>query len=138
MSHTSSSDNFAALAGDRINPVAGKTVAEILGEIVWLMTQDASARDLPLREVERRLMPAILLRQFHIQYVKAVGQSGPNGKPQLQPVQAELWAMCSDDVAARLDEDPGAALTLADGRSGAQRRTTLLIALKRAPWPRMI
>lgn len=125
--NTSSSDSEAssnAIASDtKIDPVAAKTVAEILGEIVWLMTQDASARKLPLREVERQVMPAILLRLFHIQYMKVHGQSGLGGKPQLQCVRAELWAMCSKTVAARLDANPSATLTLADWQSGTERRT---------------
>ena len=70
------------------DPVAGKTVAEILGEIVWLMTQDPSARDLPIREIERLVMPAILLRRFHIEYV-ARG-AGTGAAP--MPIRVRLWA----------------------------------------------
>ena len=75
------------------DPVAGKTVAEILGEIVWLMTQDSAARDLPIRDIERLVMPAILLRRFHIEYI-ARG-AGTGAAP--MPVRVVIWA--SDDRA---------------------------------------
>ena len=47
-------DETAAAGGKsqqdkRIDPVAGKSVAEIFGEIVWLMSQDAASRELRLR-----------------------------------------------------------------------------------------
>ena len=43
-----------------VDPVAGKTVAEILGEIVWLMTQDPTGREMKVAEIEALIMPAIL------------------------------------------------------------------------------
>ena len=73
------------------DPVAGKTVAEILGEIVWLMTQDPSAHDMPISEIERLVMPAILLRRFHIEYV---AQSGGR----TTPVKVRVWQ--GDDESA--------------------------------------
>ena len=71
--------------GSAADPVAGKSVAEILGEIVWLMTQDPTARELPIREIERLVMPAILSRRFHIHYVRM----GPTGS-KLQPLSVEF------------------------------------------------
>ena len=41
-----------------VDPVAGKTVAEILGEIVWLMTQDPAGREMKVAEIEALVMPA--------------------------------------------------------------------------------
>lgn len=73
---------------DSTDPVSGKTVAEILGEIVWLMTQDPDARDLPIREIERVIMPAILLRQFHIKYVHIKNESGL--EHHVQPVAVDI------------------------------------------------
>ncbi|WP_158448511.1 toxin-activating lysine-acyltransferase [Jannaschia rubra] len=92
---TTIQDTAAQAAAD---PVAGKTVAEIMGEIVWLMTQDPSARDMPIREIERIVMPAILTRAFHISYIR-VEATGV-----LQPVSVELNRSLR---AARADAEPG-------------------------------
>jgi hemolysin-activating ACP:hemolysin acyltransferase len=64
-------DKAAVGGGDKqetVDPVAGKSVAEIFGEIVWLMSQDKEARDLQIKDLEHLVMPAILLKQFHITY----------------------------------------------------------------------
>ena len=45
-----------------------KTVAQVLGEITWLMTQSPRHKAIPLGDLEWLLMPAILLRQFRIFY----------------------------------------------------------------------
>jgi hypothetical protein len=60
---------------------AGKSVAEIFGEIVWLMTQDAELKQLPSPELEWLVMPPILLRQFRVFYKAAQSASGGNGAP---------------------------------------------------------
>lgn len=73
--------------------VAGKTVAEILGEIVWLMTQDPRSKDMSINDIERIVMPAIILKQFHIEYV-STGSS--KNKKNLIPIKATIFAMCSD------------------------------------------
>ncbi|MFT3688818.1 toxin-activating lysine-acyltransferase [Paenirhodobacter sp.] len=52
------------------NPVGEKTVAEILGEITWLMTQDPAGREMKVAEIEALVMPAILARRFHIKYAQ--------------------------------------------------------------------
>lgn len=77
-----------SVSGNSNDPVSGKTVAEVLGEIVWLMTQDPDARDLPIREIERVIMPAILLRQFHIKYVHIKNDSGL--EHHIQPVSVDI------------------------------------------------
>jgi hypothetical protein len=74
-------------APDAIDPVAGKTVAEILGEIVWLMTQDPAGREMKVSEIESLVMPAILQKRFHIKYAQ-VPDVRRTGAPKLQPVLA--------------------------------------------------
>lgn len=108
------------------DPVAGKTVAEILGEIAWLMTQDPNHAESEIRSLETHVMPGIVLRQFHIQYAEmpSLPASG-NVKPNLQPVSVDVWAMINSTVAARLDANPGASLSVADWRSGTIRRVML-------------
>lgn len=70
-----------------VDPVAGKTVAEILGEIVWLMTQDPVGREMKVAEIEALVMPAILARRFHIKYAQVPDMRRP-GATTLQPVEA--------------------------------------------------
>jgi hemolysin-activating ACP:hemolysin acyltransferase len=99
---------------DVVDPVAGKSVAQIFGEIVWLMTQDKDARELSIKDLEHLVMPGILLRQFHIQYAP-----GPQNAPDaLVPVSVEIFAMCSEAVAAALKANPRVRLTIQDWRSG--------------------
>ena len=68
-----------------------KTVAQVLGEITWLMTQSPRHKAVPLGDLEWLVMPAILLRQFRIFY---------KGE---QPVGVALWALADDLVAKRID-----------------------------------
>ena len=63
-----------------------KTVAQVLGEIAWLMTQSPRHKFIPLGDLEWLLMPALLLRQFRIFY---------KGE---QPVGIALWALADDLV----------------------------------------
>ncbi|QQM33126.1 toxin-activating lysine-acyltransferase (plasmid) [Martelella lutilitoris] len=118
------------------DPVAGKSVAEIFGEIVWLMSQDAACRDLTLKELEWLVMPAILLRQFHITYAPVQGnahgdaghgESHAAGESPLQPVAVEIFALCSEAVADAIDAaKPGAPrLGIQDWRSGSNRKTVI-------------
>jgi len=56
-------------------------VAQVLGEITWLMTQSPRHKTVPLGDLEWLVMPALLLRQFRIFY---------KGE---QPVGLALWAL---------------------------------------------
>lgn len=60
------------------------TVAQVLGEITWLMSQSKDHKSLTIADLEWAIMPAVLLNQFHIFY---------EGK---QPVAAALWAKLSE------------------------------------------
>lgn len=75
----------------KTDPVAGKTVAEILGEIVWLMTQDPVGREMKVAEIEAIVMPAILQQRFHIKYTQVPDTRRP-GATTLQPVEARIFA----------------------------------------------
>jgi cytolysin-activating lysine-acyltransferase len=68
-----------------------KTVAQVLGEIAWLMTQSPRHKVMLISDLEWLLMPAILLRQFRIFY---------KGE---QPVGVALWALADDLAAKRID-----------------------------------
>lgn len=76
--------------GGASQPGSPKTVAQMLGEIVWLMTQSPVHKQLFIGDLEWFCMPAILLEQFRVFY-------GPQS-----PAAVALWASVSDDTEARL------------------------------------
>ncbi|SDR48897.1 toxin-activating lysine-acyltransferase [Pseudovibrio sp. Tun.PSC04-5.I4] len=120
--------------GTSIDPVSNKTFAEVLGEIVWIMNQSADIRPQPIAEIERLVMPGILLRQFHIQYVEnttsgAGTKETEAGKLNLQPVSVVVYAMVSDAVKQALEVNPELTLTLQDWHSGPHKRAMLEISL---------
>lgn len=69
-----------------------KTVSQMLGEIVWLMSQSPTHKQLFIGDLEWFVMPAVLLEQFRIFY-------GPNS-----PAAVALWAMVSEETEARLKD----------------------------------
>jgi cytolysin-activating lysine-acyltransferase len=92
-----------------------KTVAQVLGEIAWLMTQSPRHKAVPLADLEWLLMPALLLRQFRIFY------SGE------QPVGVALWALADDLVAARIDAGDKR-LAAVEWKSGSNMRIVDIVA----------
>jgi len=88
------------------NP-APKTVAQMLGEITWLMTQSPIHKQLFIGDLEWFAMPAILVEQFRIFY-------GPNS-----PAAVALWATVSEDTEERLKA--GANKLRADEWQGGDR-----------------
>jgi cytolysin-activating lysine-acyltransferase len=92
-----------------------KTVAQVLGEIAWLMTQSPRHKAVPLGDLEWLLMPAILLRQFRIFY------SGE------QPVGVALWALADDLVAKRIDAGEKR-LAAVEWKSGSHMRIIDIVA----------
>jgi len=68
-----------------------KTVAQVLGEITWLMSQSPIHKQLFIGDLEWFAMPAILLEQFRI-------WNGPNA-----PAAVALWATVSPETEARLE-----------------------------------
>jgi cytolysin-activating lysine-acyltransferase len=92
-----------------------KTVAQVLGEIAWLMTQSPRHKTVPLGDLEWLLMPAILLRQFRIFY---------KGE---QPVGVALWALADDLVAKRIDAGE-TRLAAVEWKSGGNMRIIDIVA----------
>lgn len=86
---------------------APKTVAQMLGEITWLMTQSPLHKQLFIGDLEWFAMPAVLLEQFRVFY-------GPNS-----PAAFALWAMVSEETEARLEA--GAHKLRADEWTGGDR-----------------
>jgi cytolysin-activating lysine-acyltransferase len=91
-----------------------KTVAQVLGEIAWLMTQSPH-KAVPLGDLEWLVMPALLLRQFRIFY------SGE------QPVGVALWALADDLVAGRIDAGDKR-LAAVEWKSGSNMRIVDVVA----------
>jgi cytolysin-activating lysine-acyltransferase len=94
---------------------APKTVAQVMGEITWLMTQSPRHKAIPLGDLEWLVMPAILLRQFRIFY---------KGE---QPVGVALWAMADRLVSKRIDAGDRR-LTAAEWKSGSTMRIVDIVA----------
>jgi cytolysin-activating lysine-acyltransferase len=92
-----------------------KTVAQVLGEITWLMTQSPRHKAIPIGDLEWLLMPAILLQQFRIFYSGA------------QPVGAALWALADDLVARRIDAGD-TRLAAVEWKSGINLRIIDIVA----------
>jgi cytolysin-activating lysine-acyltransferase len=92
-----------------------KTVAQVLGEIAWLMTQSPRHKVMPIGDLEWLVMPAILLRQFRIFY---------KGE---QPVGVALWALADDLVAKRIDAGE-TRLAAVEWKSGSNMRIIDIVA----------
>jgi cytolysin-activating lysine-acyltransferase len=78
----------------------------ILGLASWLMSMSKDHRDLPISTLDKRVLPAILLKQFKLI------------RKDKMPVAFISWATVSDEVKARLESDPAYAPELAEWRSG--------------------
>ena len=109
------STNGGAAAPEGQAGPAPKTVAQVLGEITWLMTQSPRHKAIPLGDLEWLLMPAILLRQFRIFY---------KGE---QPVGVALWALADELVAKRIDAGDRR-LAAVEWKSGTALRIVELVA----------
>jgi cytolysin-activating lysine-acyltransferase len=92
-----------------------KTVAQVMGEITWLMTQSPRHKAIPLGDLEWLVMPAILLRQFRMFY---------QGE---QPVGVGLWALVDELVAKRIDAGDRR-LTAVEWKSGTAMRIVDIVA----------
>lgn len=82
------------LMADMLPPAAGaskKTVAQILGEVTWLLTQSRIHKQLFVGDLEWFVMPPVLLEQFRV-------FNGPQ-----HPVGVALYARVSQDTDARLE-----------------------------------
>jgi cytolysin-activating lysine-acyltransferase len=86
---------------------AAKTVAAVLGEITWLMSQSKAHKQFFIADLEWLVMTPILLNHFRIFY--DTGVPAEAGKPAVEgkPIGVVLWASVNDEVAARLAEGGG-------------------------------
>lgn len=82
-----------------------KTVATVMGEIVWLFSQSARHKSFFISDLEWLVMTPVLLKQFRLFYA-------PD-----RPIGVALWAFASEAVAARLAAG-NARLAPGDWKSG--------------------
>ncbi len=92
-----------------------KTVAQVLGEVVWLLSQSSTHKQLFIADLEWFCMPPLLLEQFRI-------YNGPD-----RPAAVALWAKVSDATQMRLLEG-GARLRPDEWRGGEHRWLMELVA----------
>ena len=104
-----------------------KTVAEALGQIVWLLTQSPVHRELKLRDLEWSIMPAVLTEQFRIfRFGPLPGADAPDSATlvpgvtreglEQMPLGVALWGRLSP--AAETKVEAGERLDLKDWNSG--------------------
>ncbi len=67
------------------------TFANYLGQASWLMTLSPEHKELPISTIDKRILPAIFLKQFRL-FAK--------GK---QPIAFLTWAKVSDEIKAELE-----------------------------------
>lgn len=94
---------------------AAKTVAQVLGEITWLMTQSPRHKTIQLADLEWMVMAPVLLKQFRIFY---------KGE---QAVGVAFWALADDAVARRIDAGDRR-LAAAEWKSGSIKRIVDIVA----------
>lgn len=82
-----------------------ETYGQMLGEIVWLMTQSPLHKEFFIFELESMVMRPMALQQFRIY------------RTEKQPAAVVFWAKVSDEVEQRLKEG-NARLKAADWQSG--------------------
>lgn len=99
-----------------VPPGSDKTIAAILGEIVWLMSQSSEFKQYLISDLEWLVMPPILLRQFRLFYHEG------------RPVAVVLYARVSSEVEARL-EAGAPTLRPEDWKSGSRVRVVRTISL---------
>lgn len=109
-------------------PGTPRTVAEALGQIVWLLSQSAMHRELRIKDLEWSFMPAVLNEQFRIFRfgpLPGAGNLDPTAFARLgmtkegleqMPLGVSIWAKLSEAAEARLDA--GEHLKAEDWRSG--------------------
>lgn len=98
-----------------ITQPAAKTVAQVLGEITWLMTQSPRHKTIQLADLEWMVMAPVLLKQFRIFY---------KGE---QAVGVAFWALADEMVAKRIDAGDKR-LAAAEWKSGTIKRIVDIVA----------
>jgi cytolysin-activating lysine-acyltransferase len=109
-------------------PGTPQTVAEALGQVVWILSQSSMHRELKIKDLEYSFMPAILHEQFRIFRFgplpglenvdpKAFAPAGMSKEALEQlPLGVAIWAKLSEGAESKLEK--GERLTLDEWKSG--------------------
>jgi cytolysin-activating lysine-acyltransferase len=109
-------------------PGVPRTVAEALGQIVWLLSQSPMHRELKIKDLEWSFMPAVLHEQFRVfrfgplpgsadMDPASFAKAGLSRESLEQlPLGVAIWASLSADAEAKLEK--GEKLTPQEWRSG--------------------
>jgi cytolysin-activating lysine-acyltransferase len=115
-------------SGGAAQPGTPRTVAEALGQIVWLLSQSPLHKELKIKDLEWSFMPAVIAQQFRIftfgplpgsdQLDKAAFAASGFTQEGIEklPLGVAIWAKLSADAEAKLEK--GERLTLAEWTSG--------------------
>jgi cytolysin-activating lysine-acyltransferase len=105
---------------------APRTVAEALGQVVWVLSQSPIHRELKIKDLEWSFMPPILYEQFRIfRFGPLPGLEDPAkfapagmSKQAIEqlPLGVAIWAKLSAEAEAKLEK--GEHLTAEEWRSG--------------------
>ncbi len=114
--------------GKQPPPGVPRTVAEALGQIVWLLSQSPIHRELRIKELEWSFFPAVLLEQFRVfRFGPLPGSENMDpasfaklgltkeGLEQM-PLGVAIWAKLSEEAEVRLEK--GEKLKAEDWKSG--------------------
>jgi len=109
-------------------PGTPRTVAEALGQIVWLLSQSPMHRELKIKDLEWSFMPAVLFEQFRV-FTFGPLPGSQNVDPaafaklgltkqglEQMPLGVAIWAKLSEEAEARLEK--GEKLKAEDWKSG--------------------
>jgi cytolysin-activating lysine-acyltransferase len=125
-------------SGHATRPGAPKTVAEALGQIVWLLSQSPLHKELKIKDLEWSLMPPIIAEQFRIFTFGPLPGSDQLDKTaftasgltqegiEQMPLGVAIWAKLSADAEAKLEK--GERMTPAEWTSGDRVWLVELIA----------
>ncbi len=116
---------------------APTTVAEAIGQAVWLLSQSPLHKELRIKDLEWSFMPAIIHEQFRIfrfgplpgaDFKIPTAVTGGMTKQGIEkmPLGVAIWAKLSADAEAKLEK--GEKLSLAEWKSGDRVWLVELIA----------
>jgi cytolysin-activating lysine-acyltransferase len=125
-------------AGPVSQPGAPRTVAEALGQIVWLLSQSPLHKELKIKDLEWSFMPPVIAQQFRIFTFGPLPGSDKLDKAAFaasgltqegiehMPLGVAIWAKLSADAEAKLEN--GERLMLPEWTSGDRVWLVELIA----------
>ncbi|HXC60588.1 MAG TPA: toxin-activating lysine-acyltransferase [Steroidobacteraceae bacterium] len=121
-------ENKQPVSSGEPGPGVPRTVAEALGQIVWVLSQSPLHRELRIKDLEWSFMPAVLHEQFRVfRFGPLPGSSSldpksfsmaglsKEGLEQL-PLGVAIWARLSEGAEAKLEK--GERLSPEEWRSG--------------------